>query len=95
MILASDFQPGIRYERVAGLGNPAFAVEHLACEDQRLRAGSALGEAAVHQQLVSAGPQERIHRKDAEKEPIAPRAKRNLRFSAFSASLRQMFLLLH
>ena len=54
MVLAAHLQRRVGGERLAGLVDPPFAGEHLAGEDQRLRAGAALGQAALDEQLIGA-----------------------------------------
>ncbi len=49
VILASDIQRRILREHVAGLGDAAIGGKNLAGEDQRLRAGTRLNQAAVEQ----------------------------------------------
>jgi hypothetical protein len=49
LILAADFQRGVRAKQFAGFGDPPLAGKHLARHDQRLGAGAAFGQAALHQ----------------------------------------------
>src|SRR6185437_12297478 len=54
MWLAAHLQRCVGQHRLAGLHDPAIAGEHLAGEDQGLRAGAALGQPALKQRLVGA-----------------------------------------
>ena len=54
MVMALHAQRRFGRQQVARLADAALAAEHLSGEDQRLRTGAALGEAAIDQKLVGA-----------------------------------------
>ena len=55
VVLAAERERPVGGEGLARLFDPGLAGEHLAGQDQRLGAGAAFGEAAVHQELVGGG----------------------------------------